>query len=220
MQCKSALQGGIFIIIKICGITSLEAAQAVKEYGADLIGFVFAQSKRRITLPDAEKIARQIHGIGKVGVFVDAPLTEVQEIAKRCKLDYVQLHGNESPEYCKMVKYPVIKAVRVGESFNPAALLAYDADWILFDSFVPGQQGGTGIPFDWQQARMQRQQVKTPLFVAGGLTAQNVGEAIKILSPEGIDVSGGVETNGSKDFEKIRQFLLAARGAKDGIKSC
>ena len=119
-----------------------------------------------------------------------------------------------------MVKYPVIKAVRVGEDFDPATLSAYDADWILFDSFVPGQQGGTGIPFDWQKARMQRQQVKTPLFVAGGLTAQNVGEAVEVLSPEGIDVSGGVETNGSKDFEKIRQFLMAVRRAKGGIKSC
>lgn len=151
---------------------------------------------------------------------MNAPLTEVQDIAKRCKLDYVQLHGDESPEYCRLVNYPVIKAVRVGADFDPLALAAYQVDWMLFDSFVPGQQGGTGITFDWQKAQLQRQQVKTPLFVAGGLTAENVGEAVEILSPEGIDVSGGVETNGSKDFEKIRQFLIAARRAKGGIKSC
>lgn len=195
----------------------MEAGQAAKEYGADLLGFVFAPSRRRIEVTDAEKLAAQIQGVGKVGVFVDAPLAEVQEIAKRCKLDYVQLHGNESPEYCRAVKYPIIKAVRVGTEFNPSILEAYQVDWVLFDSFVPGQQGGTGLTFDWHKAKAQRQQVKTPLFVAGGLTAENVGEAIEILSPEGIDVSGGVETDGRKDLEKIRQFLLAARQAKGGI---
>lgn len=151
---------------------------------------------------------------------MDAPLDEVQDIAKRCKLDYVQLHGNESPEYCRLVKYPVIKAVRVGGDFDPLALAAYDVDWVLFDSFVPGQQGGTGLTFDWQKARVQRQQVKIPLFVAGGLTPENVGDAVEILSPEGIDVSGGVETDGRKDLEKIRQFLIAARRVKGGMKSC
>jgi len=145
-------------------------------------------------------------------------LPEVQEIAKRCKLDFVQLHGDESPEYCRLVKVPVIKAVRVGADFDPLLLAAYEAQWLLLDSFVPGQQGGTGIAFDWQGAQVVREQIKTPLFVAGGLTADNVGEAVRILSPEGIDVSGGVETNGSKDIEKIKQFLIAARRAKGGIK--
>lgn len=180
------------------------------------MGFVFAKSVRRIDIQAAEQLACAVKGIGKVGVFVDAPLSEVQETAKRCKLDFVQLHGNESPEYCRLVKVPVIKAVRVGENFDPNVLEAYDAEWILFDSFVPGQQGGTGIAFDWQQAKVLRQQVKTPLFVAGGLTAENVEEAVQILSPEGIDVSGGVETNGHKDIEKIRQFIMAARKAKGG----
>ncbi len=198
----------------------MEAGQAAKDYGADLMGFVFAPSRRRIEVAAAEKLASQITGIGRVGVFVDAPLTEVQEIAKRCKLDYVQLHGNESPEYCRLVNYPIIKAVRVGADFDPSILEDYQVDWMLFDSFVPGQQGGTGLTFDWQKARVQRQQVKIPLFVAGGLTPENVGEAIEILSPEGIDVSGGVETDGRKDLEKIRQFLLAARRAKGGIQSC
>ena len=199
---------------------SIQAAEAAKEYGADLIGFVFAKSRRRISLEKAEQITCQIWGIGKVGVFVDAPLVEVQDIAKRCKLDFVQLHGNESPEYCRLVKVPVIKAVRVGANFDPLALAAYKVEWLLFDSFVAGQQGGTGTTFDWQQAQGVREQVKVPLFVAGGLTAENVGEAIRILSPEGIDVSGGVETNGSKDIEKMQQFLLAARRAKGGGESC
>ena len=145
-------------------------------------------------------------------------MPEVQEIVRRCKLDFVQLHGNESPEYCRLIKIPVIKAVRVGVDFNPSILAAYDVEWILLDSFVAGQQGGTGTTFNWQQAQILRQQITTPLFVAGGLTAENVGEAVRILSPEGIDVSGGVETHGKKDIEKIEQFLIAARKAKGGIE--
>ena len=166
----------------------------------------------------AEKIACQVGGIGKVGVFVNAPLHEVHNIAARCKLDFVQLHGDESPEYCRLVNVPVIKAVRVTANFDLAVLAYYDVEWILLDSFVAGQQGGTGITFDWQQAEVLRKQIKSPLFVAGGLTAENVGEAVRILSPEGIDVSGGVETNGRKDIRKIQQFLLAARKAKGGTQ--
>lgn len=146
-------------------------------------------------------------------------MAEVQEIAKECKLDFVQLHGNESPEYCRLVKVPVIKAVRVGADFDPVVLADYDVEWLLFDSFVAGQQGGTGLTFDWQQAQGVREQIKKPLFVAGGLTAENVGEAVRILSPEGLDVSGGVETNGRKDLEKIKQFLVAARRAKGGMEN-
>lgn len=187
-----------------------------RDYGADLMGFVFAPSRRRIGVLEAKKISREILGIGKVGVFVNAPLAEVQEIAQECKLDFVQLHGDESPEYCRLVNYPVIKAVRVGQDLNPLLLIDYDVEWILLDSFVPGQQGGTGIPFDWQQTKLVREQIKVPLFLAGGLTTENVGEAVRILAPEGIDVSGGVETYGDKDYEKIRQFLLAARQEKAG----
>lgn len=195
----------------------MQVAQAARDYGADLLGFVFADSRRRIEVQVAEKIACEVKGIGKVGVFVNAPLAEVQDIAKRCKLDFVQLHGNESPEYCKLVKVPVIKAVRVGPDFDVSELADYQVEWILLDSFVPGQQGGTGMAFDWQQAKHLREQIKTPVFVAGGLTAENVGEVARILSPQGIDVSGGVETNGSKDIEKIKKFLIAAHQAKGGI---
>ena len=114
----------------------------------------------------------------------------------------------------------MIKAVRVGAHSDPLALAAYDVEWLLLDSLVPGQQGGTGVTFDWQQAQVLRQQIKIPIFVAGGLTAENVGEAVRILSPEGLDVSGGVETNGRKDIEKIKQFLIAARRARGGGQLC
>lgn len=110
----------------------------------------------------------------------------------------------------------MIKAVRVGADFDVSALAAYDVEWMLLDSFVAGQQGGTGVTFDWQQVQRVREQIKRPLFVAGGLTIENVTDAIRVLSPEGIDVSGGVETDGSKDIEKIRQFMIAARSIKGG----
>jgi phosphoribosylanthranilate isomerase len=128
----------------------------------------------------------------------------------------VQLHGDECPEYCSLVKYPVIKGVRVGAGFDPRSLEAYEVEWLLLDSFVSGQQGGTGVVFDWQQTKILRQQIKGPLFVAGGLTAENVGEAVRLLTPQGIDVSGGVETHGGKDSEKIEQFVKAVRKANGG----
>ena len=176
------------------------------------MGFVFASSKRRITLEQARKISRQVSGIKKVGVFVNAPLREVQSVARECQLDYVQLHGDESPTYCRQVGYPVIKAFRIRADCNVRTFDGYQAAWTLFDSFSAGQQGGTGIAFDWQQAQKLVQQAPRPLMAAGGLTPDNVVEAIQILKPDGVDVSGGVETNGVKDIEKIERFVAAVRG--------
>nr|WP_145101367.1 phosphoribosylanthranilate isomerase [Sporomusa sp. KB1] len=199
------------MIIKICGISTLEAALAAREFGADLLGLVFAPSKRRITLEQAQKISRQVSGIKKVGVFVNAPLSEVQSVARECRLDYVQLHGDESPEYCSQVGYPVIKAFRISPEFSVTAFTGYQPAWTLFDSFSVGQQGGTGIAFDWQQAQVLVQQAPRPLLAAGGLTPDNVAEAIQVLKPDGVDVSGGVETNGIKDTAKIERFIAAVR---------
>lgn len=182
--------------------------------GADLIGFVFANSKRRITPAQARKISRQVPVIKKVGVFVNAPLCEVQSIARECQLDYVQLHGDESPAYCRQIGYPVIKAFRIRPEFSATAFAGYQPAWTLFDSFSSRQQGGTGIAFDWQQAQVLVQQAPRPLMAAGGLTADNVAEAIEILKPDGVDVSGGVETNGVKDLAKMERFITAVRGSR------
>jgi phosphoribosylanthranilate isomerase len=179
-----------------------------------LLGFVFASSKRQITLKQAKEISRQVTGIKKVGVFVNAPLTEVQKIACECCLDYVQLHGDESPEYCRQVGYPVIKAFRIRPGFSVKDFSGYKPVLTLFDSFSAGQQGGTGTSFDWQQAQQLVQQAPKPLIAAGGLTPDNVVQAIKILKPDGVDVSGGVETNGVKDFMKIERFIAAVRGVE------
>ena len=184
---------------------------AARDAGADLIGFVFAASRRQVTVAKAQDIACQVSGIGRVGVFVNAPLAEVQSIAQACRLDYVQLHGDESPAYCRLIGYPVIKAFGIGPGGSAAVFAGYQPDWTLFDSFSVGQRGGTGIPFDWQQALSVIKQVPRPFMVAGGLTPGNVVEAIRILKPDGVDVSGGVETNGVKDSKKIERFITAVR---------
>lgn len=189
---------------------------AVKDYGADLIGFVFADSKRRIDVKKAVEIGQQVKGIGKVGVFVNRPLKEVQEIVHCCQLDFVQLHGEETPEYCHSVGRPFIKAFRVGPDFDIQQTEAYQADWILLDSFSLGQYGGTGKTFDWQSMQDFSRQISSPLLVAGGLTPENVEEAIRIMNPRGVDVSGGVETDGNKDVAKVRDFIIAARRAEGG----
>lgn len=188
----------------------------VKEEGADMIGFVFADSKRKISVPKAAAICRSISGIAKVGVFVNQPVREVAEIAARCGLDYVQLHGNETKEYCSQVGLPIIKACQVNRRLNPVELNEYQVEMILVDSFLPGQPGGTGVTFDWQQVKEVLQKIRKPFLVAGGLTSMNVAEAIGVMKPAGVDVSGGVETAGRKDNEKIRKFITAARMVKEG----
>ena len=208
------------MIIKICGIRTLEAAQAATEHGADLIGFVFADSKRQVDVSTAATISAAVKGPGKVGVFVNQPLSEVLEIADRCRLDYLQLHGEESPDYCRSLNRPVIRACRVDPDFTPAAVADYPADYLLLDSFVPGQPGGTGIPFDWRAVSLHIGRPTQKFLVAGGLTPENVSDAIRSLNPDGVDVSGGVETDGVKDPDKIRRFIAAARSATERRPTC
>jgi phosphoribosylanthranilate isomerase len=206
------------MLVKICGIMTEEAALAAQRHGADLIGFVFAPSRRRVDVAKAAAIAGSVPGVGKVGVFVNQPLAEVRQTAERCRLDIVQLHGDETADYCQAVGRPVIKAFRAGSGLDPAVMAACPADWLLLDNDVPGQAGGTGLTFDWRQAEAAVAGVKQPFLVAGGLTADNVREAIRILRPAGVDVSGGVETDGVKDEEKIRRFIAAAKNT--GEKRC
>ncbi|MDD4601814.1 N-(5'-phosphoribosyl)anthranilate isomerase [bioreactor metagenome] len=181
-----------------------------------MIGFVFAPSKRQIAVGNASDICRNVKGVAKVGVFVDAPFVDVINIAHQCRLDFVQLHGSESPDYCRQMTIPVIKALRINEDFAIGLADEFQADYILCDSFVPGCQGGSGVAFNWQKAKPSLQKIKTPILVAGGLNAYNIKTAICSLNPSGVDVSGGVETDGAKDGEKIREFIKAVRAAEGG----
>jgi len=210
--------------VKICGIRDKSHALAAVEAGADFIGLVFAPSRRQITPAKACEIASAVKKSGEttkvVGVFVNAPSSQVNETADFCALDWVQLSGDESWEYCCEVVKPVIKAIRIGRQ-SPEELCAELADGdkllpaqrfiALLDSQVEGKYGGTGETFDWNLARQVANGF--PVIVAGGLDPENVAQVIETVAPWGVDVSSGVETGGIKDMAKIRAFVEAIRKA-------
>ena len=196
--------------VKMCGMQTAAAARAAEAAGADYIGFVFAQGSRRYAAPEtAHEIAREMRHVKKVGVFVDAPMAEVNQIADAVGLDYVQLHGHETAEMARMAERPVIKAYRYGDDFDAEAANAYPAEIILVDSYVKGAAGGTGRTFRWQEAAQEIARVTKPVLIAGGITAANVGEAMDTFQPFGIDVSGGLEEDGVKSEAKITAFMEA-----------
>ncbi|WP_346356010.1 phosphoribosylanthranilate isomerase [Azotosporobacter soli] len=207
------------MIIKICGLTTLTDAQLAKDCGADWLGFIFAPSRRQITPQAARDITAQLTGCTKVGVFVDCPVAQVQEIAAYCQLDIVQLHGQENENYRRQLGLPHIKVFSLspdGQTLHqpwPA-----DADWILLDTAVKGQSGGTGVPFTWSQAVERCRNSARPILAAGGLTEANVADAIRSLQPFGVDVAGGVETEGRKDGLKLERFIRAARQAAKEVE--
>lgn len=199
------------IRIKICGITTGEDALAAARAGADMVGLVFAVSPRRVTIDQAAVIVEALpHGIEAVGVFRDAPVAEVNDVVLQTGIHGVQLHGDESPEYTADVYGAwVMKRIHVSPDDSPETLRekvrAYDVDEYLLD---PG--AGDGQPFDWNQAAG----LKPRVFLSGGLTPANVGEAIRIVRPAGVDVSTGVEAApGRKDPAKIKAFCEAVRNA-------
>jgi phosphoribosylanthranilate isomerase len=212
--------------IKICGITDESHALAAVEAGAHFIGLVFAPGKRQVIPIKASGIASVVKNSTDatkvVGVFVNAPAFQVNEIADFCSLDVVQLSGNESWEYCRRIVIPVIKAIRIGrqspeelcaELSAASELLAGQRFMTLLDSQAEGQYGGTGESFDWNIA--QEVARGFPVIIAGGLDANNVVELIERVSPWGVDVSSGVETGGVKDVAKIRAFIEAVRKADE-----
>ena len=198
--------------VKICGITRLEDALAAEAAGADAVGFIFApRSKRRVTLRQAQAICLQLGPfVTTVGVFVNAPLSEVLEAAQQLRLGAVQLHGDESPGYAEALRQhvQVIKAVSFTPELKPETLATFPADAILLDGLVPG----SGEAFAWDAAAKLRGLSR--LILAGGLTPENVAAGIRALSPYAVDVASGVEsTVGVKDDGKIQDFVRCAKNA-------
>lgn len=200
--------------VKICGITRPEDAERACAAGADALGFVFyAQSPRAV---DPEQVRQIVAGLPpfvvSVGVFVDRPLQEVLDIAKRCRLHAVQLHGQEDPEYCSRIPLKVIKAFRIGGDRLPEEISRYQVDAILLDTYRPGLPGGTGETFSWDLARQAKRFGR--IVLAGGLDCDNVAEAIAQVQPYAVDVSSGVEREpGRKDPVLLAEFLRRAKGA-------
>ena len=235
-------------LVKICGLREPRHAVAAADAGADFVGVIFATSRRRVSVEQAQAIARAL-GSGQaiaeappvdaardarwfrqwagsieallgrkrpllVGVFADAEPSTINSIAESCGLDLVQLSGYEAWGMCLEIARPVIKAVRVSASASARSILGTmrpgTAALCLLDSDVKGVLGGSGQTFDWRVARGVA--AKRPIILAGGLTPENVGEAVRLVKPWAVDVSSGVETDGVKDAAKIRAFIARARG--------
>ncbi|WP_160016658.1 phosphoribosylanthranilate isomerase [Pseudomonas sp. 8O] len=201
---------------KICGITRIEDALAVVEAGADAIGLVFyGKSPRAVSVEQAAAILHALPPfVTTVGLFVDMPRDELQQLLQRLPLDLLQFHGDESPADCEGFGRPYIKALRVRPGEDVAAAMApyTGARGILLDTFIEGVPGGTGASFDWS---LVPEDAAKPIILAGGLDADNVARAIRQVRPYAVDVSGGVEASkGIKDADKIRAFVRAVRDAR------
>ncbi|MDW7982021.1 MAG: phosphoribosylanthranilate isomerase [Thermomicrobium sp.] len=211
-------------LVKLCGMRTPEDALAAAEAGADLIGLVFAPSRRQVTLEQAaaivESVRRRANAPRVVGLFVDAPPEEVIATAATLALDAVQLHGNESPDMVARIGWPVIKAVRLAGGETAETARARVAPYfagkaqplaVLLDAYHPQLPGGTGRTVDWTVAAQLAQEF--PVILAGGLRPETVAEAIACVRPRGVDVSSGVERGGQKDPVAMRAFVAAARAA-------
>lgn len=197
--------------VKICGLKEVQHVQAAVQAGADAIGFVFAPSKRQVTIEQAQQLAKHVpDGIKKIGVFVNPTPEELRSAVLTVPLDYVQYHGEESPEYIIQQGYPSIKALSVRCAEDVQAATNYDVDYYLFDAPGTDYKGGSGHTFDWtllEAAGIPQHK----LILAGGLKLDNIQEALSLVSPFMVDVSSGVETEGSKDTAKITAFLQAVK---------
>lgn len=202
---------------KLCGMKTLAAATAAENAGADLVGFIFYKKSHRYISPSkAKEIAGKLKKIKKVGVFVNASLDEVNAIADSIGLDYIQLHGSEPSEYIAKCNRPVIKAFRYGDGFSYELANKIPAKIILVDAYKEGEIGGTGINFDWQQAKNDIAKVTKPILIAGGIGKENLARVKEIFNPYGVDVSGSLEINKEKSIDKINEFMQRVRELNEG----
>jgi phosphoribosylanthranilate isomerase len=201
--------------VKICGITRVEDARAAAEAGAEAVGLVFDPgSPRCVTLEQALAIIESVPPfVTVVGLFVDSPVERVRAVLERARLGLLQFHGAETPEQCRVYGRPYVKAVRMraGVDLCGEERRYGDAVGLVLDTFVPGQSGGSGRTFDWT---MIPRDLRKPVILAGGLTPDNVGDAIRQVRPAAVDVSSGVESaRGIKDKKKIMAFIRSVREA-------
>lgn len=222
-------------LVKICGVSDPRHARAAAALGADFVGMVFAPSRRQVTMGQAERIAAAL-GKGEqapyiqprtdaveealrcrrpllVGVFADQDADTMNAIAEQCFLDMIQLSGSEPWEMCLHLSRPVLKCMKVrpGQPAEEVMAAIGRGALVLLDPYVEGSYGGAGVTLDWSIAAQVA--ASHPIMLAGGLTPENVAEAIRIVRPWAVDVSSGVETDGAKDVEKMRAFIQAAKGA-------
>jgi len=202
--------------IKICGITNIEDARAAANLGADALGFIFVPDTPRYMEPQsASRIIRELPPfITRVGVFADASPEEICQTIQTCGLNAIQLHGSETPEYCDNIRarcrVNIIKGFRIKDRHSLSAIPKYKVSAYLLDTYVKGKKGGTGETFNWDLAKEAKPYGR--IIIAGGLTPENVAEAIQNVQPYAVDVSSGVEARpGKKDHAKIRAFIKNVR---------
>jgi phosphoribosylanthranilate isomerase len=201
--------------VKICGLTNLADAQFAVAAGADALGFIFYdKSPRCLTIPAAAEITRALPPLlMRVGLFVNAPADFVLRAISEAGLTMLQFHGDEPPEFCTQFGLMSMKAFRIRDAESLKEIPKYQTDAYLLDAFSSTTLGGTGEKFNWNLA-VEAQKFGKPIFLAGGLTPENVAEAVKKVRPFGVDVSSGVEISpGKKDHAKVRAFIEAVRAA-------
>jgi len=200
--------------VKICGVTNFEDASAAVDVGADALGFMFYESSpRNVPVKAAADIIRQLPPfVAKVGVFVNAAEETVRRAIAECGIDTLQFHGDETPEFCRrFLPLKIYKAFRMENLESLRALPGYRTDAWLLDSFVAETLGGTGAKFNWDLA-VEAKKLGRPIILAGGLTPENVADAVRKVQPYAVDVSSGVESApGQKDWTKVREFIVAAK---------
>ena len=207
------------IHVKICGITSFNDAIMAANYGASALGFIFYEKSPRYINPEILKtwISNVPSSVKKVGVFVNKDVDKVNKIAEELNLDMVQLHGDESPEYCNQMIKPVIKVFRVNNKFDSIMLNNYQVATFLFDTYNKENHGGTGESFDWQSILQLNTEI--PVILSGGLNADNVLEGIEVVKPSAVDVNSGVEAApGKKDEKKIKNLFTILKNTKGNIE--